>query len=23
MNVDFKNHIILEACNPHFAYKAL
>jgi len=23
INVDFKNYIILGACNPHFAYKAL
>jgi len=23
INVDFKNYVILGACNPHFAYKAL
>lgn len=23
LDVDFKNYIILGACNPHFAYKAL
>lgn len=23
INVDFRNYIILGACNPHFAYKAL